>query len=64
MKLQKLDFRIRDMASQVLYKLQTAHRDPDFEYNTVQYDFNEEQCKAYCLWYSERINKTIYLLYI
>lgn len=29
--LQKLEFRIREVASQVLYTLHTAHRDPDFE---------------------------------
>lgn len=35
--LQKLEFRIREVASQVLYKLDTNHRDPHFELNTVQY---------------------------
>jgi hypothetical protein len=34
--LQKLEFRIREVASQVLYKLDTYRRDPRFESNTVQ----------------------------
>ena len=49
--LQKLEFRIREAASQVLYKLDTYHRDPHFESNTVQYQFNHEQYKVYCLEY-------------
>jgi len=38
--LQKLEFRIRELASQVLYKLDAYHRHYHFELNTVQYQFN------------------------
>lgn len=47
--LQKLEFRIREVASQVLYKLYTYHRDPHFELNTAIPGC--EQYKVYCLEY-------------